>query len=61
MRVAELITAFGRSMLDRMQKIAKDKGFEVVAGDTDSLFLPYNANNKDKKKGINEFIDHFFS
>ena len=44
-RVAELITALGRYTLDSMQEIAKEKGFEVVVGDTDSLFLLYNSNN----------------
>jgi DNA polymerase elongation subunit (family B) len=55
-RVAELITAFGRYTLDSMHEIAKEKGFEVVAGDTDSLFLLYDADNKDKE-ALNDFIE----
>jgi DNA polymerase elongation subunit (family B) len=38
-RVAELITAFGRHTLQQMMDIAQSQGFSVVAGDTDSLFL----------------------
>jgi DNA polymerase, archaea type len=38
-RVAELVTAFGRSTLRSMRDMAASLGFEVVAGDTDSLFL----------------------
>jgi DNA polymerase, archaea type len=38
-RVAELITAYGRHTLNRMQEIAKLNGFVIVGGDTDSLFL----------------------
>jgi DNA polymerase I len=38
-RVAELITAYGRYTLREMQRIAPGHGFAVVAGDTDSLFL----------------------
>jgi DNA polymerase, archaea type len=38
-RVAELITAFGRHTLRRMRDIASNLGFTVVLGDTDSLFL----------------------
>lgn len=38
-RVAELITAYGRHILKRMQQISESHGFTVVAGDTDSLFL----------------------
>lgn len=45
-RVAELITAFGRYTLRQMQDIASNRGFTVVAGDTDSLFLD-EANNDD--------------
>jgi DNA polymerase I len=42
-RVAELITAYGRYTLSTMQEISKSLGFEVVAGDTDSLFLHGNG------------------
>src|SRR5215204_4396272 len=38
-RVAELITAYGRHTLRQMRDIASNLGFTVVAGDTDSLFL----------------------
>jgi DNA polymerase I len=38
-RVAELITAYGRHTLQMMREVALSCGFEVVAGDTDSLFL----------------------
>ena len=38
-RVAELVTAYGRYTLSKMQQIATNMGFEVVYGDTDSLFL----------------------
>jgi len=46
-RVAELITAFGRHILRLMQDIAYSIGFTVVAGDTDSLFLD-GANDNDR-------------
>ena len=38
-RVAELVTAYGRYTLSRMQGIATKMGFDIVYGDTDSLFL----------------------
>lgn len=38
-RVAELITAYGRYSLSEMQKIAESNGIEIEGGDTDSLFL----------------------
>jgi DNA polymerase I len=38
-RVAELITAYGRYTISKMKGIAKNMGFEIVYGDTDSLFL----------------------
>jgi DNA polymerase elongation subunit (family B) len=42
LRVAELITAYGRYTLTKMQEIAKGMGFEILYGDTDSLFI-YNT------------------
>jgi DNA polymerase, archaea type len=38
-RVAELVTAFGRDTLTKMQGIATGLGFVILYGDTDSLFL----------------------
>jgi DNA polymerase I len=52
-RVAELITAFGRQTLRLMQDIASSLGYTVVAGDTDSLFL-YGRN--DDNRMIQQFI-----
>jgi DNA polymerase elongation subunit (family B) len=37
--VAELITTYGRYTLTKMQEIAKKSGFQIIYGDTDSLFL----------------------
>ncbi len=52
-RVAELITAFGRHTLHSMCDIASSKGFNVLAGDTDSLFL---VNNTSVENAIQSFI-----
>jgi DNA polymerase I len=52
-RVAELITAYGRHTLRQMQDIASNLGFTVVAGDTDSLFL--NGDDSDGSR-IYHFI-----
>lgn len=46
-RVAELITAYGRYTLTKMQEIAKEMGLNVVYGDTDSLFIDICINNCD--------------
>lgn len=51
-RVAELITAYGRHTLNQMQLLASSNGFDIVGGDTDSLFL--QTNNKDILKFISE-------
>ena len=45
-RVAELITAYGRYTISRMKQIAENMGFEIVYGDTDSLFLHHDNNDK---------------
>ena len=44
-RVAELIPAYGRYTLTKMQEIAKEMGLNVVYGDTDSLFIDIRINN----------------
>ncbi len=51
-RVAELITAYGRQTLSKMQDTARDLGFEIIYGDTDSLFL-HNA----PKESLSKFKD----
>jgi DNA polymerase I len=45
-RVAELITAYGRHTLRQMTDIAVNLGFTVLAGDTDSLFLDGTSSNE---------------
>ena len=52
-RVAELVTAFGRDTLTKMQAIANGLGFVTLYGDTDSLFV----NNVRKIEDVRKFID----
>jgi DNA polymerase, archaea type len=42
-RVAELITAYGRYTLTKMQEFAEEMGLNVIYGDTDSLFIDTNC------------------
>jgi DNA polymerase elongation subunit (family B) len=51
-RVAELVTAFGRHTLTMMQDIAHSLGFNILYGDTDSLFV----NKLENVEGTNKFI-----
>ena len=53
-RVAELVTAYGRNTLLTMKNIAANLGFEVLYGDTDSLFVKNLAKPKDKTAFIQE-------
>lgn len=53
-RVAELVTAFGRQTLMAMKNIAADIGFNILGGDTDSLFLNSVRSLEDAKKFISE-------
>jgi DNA polymerase elongation subunit (family B) len=52
--VAKLIAAYGRYTLSMMQEIATNIGFEIVYGDTDSLFLRY-VNNDNVSEAISKF------
>jgi DNA polymerase elongation subunit (family B) len=56
-RVAELITAYGRYTLTKMQEIARNMGFEIVYGDTDSLFLRNRFENGESSK--EELVSRF--
>ena len=54
-RVAEITTAFGRETLIHMQKIAKEVyGFDIIYGDTDSIFVTNVTDENDIKKFIFE-------
>jgi DNA polymerase, archaea type len=48
---AELVTTYGRYTLAKMQDIAKKLGFQIIYGDTDSLFL----NRLPFKNSLNKF------
>ncbi len=54
-RVAELTTAYGRYTLSYMKHIAKKEyGFDVIAGDTDSIFVTNVKNKSDIDKFLAE-------
>lgn len=53
-RVAELVTAFGRNTLAKMQDIASSIGFKILYGDTDSLFVNKLESVEDTNKFISE-------
>jgi len=43
--VAESTTAWGRSLITKASNLAEELGLKVVYGDTDSLFISYDADN----------------
>ena len=54
-RVTELTTAFGRETLVHMEQIAKEVyGFDIIYGDTDSIFVTNVTDENDIKKFIFE-------
>jgi DNA polymerase, archaea type len=59
LRVAELITAYGRYTLSKMQEIAINMGFDIVYGDTDSLFLSTKDYSSNTKENGHKIISRF--
>ena len=57
--LAEVITAFAREILDRSKSYIEGKGFEVIYGDTDSIFikLPKVAQKEGAVKVANEIAN----
>jgi len=57
---AESVTSFGRNYIYKTIGMAKDAGFEVIYGDTDSLFCKLNGKSKkdatDFLKKVNESL-----
>jgi DNA polymerase elongation subunit (family B) len=54
-RIAELTTAFGREALQYMQHAAKEVyGFDIIYGDTDSIFITDVKDEVDVRKFITE-------
>ncbi len=51
---AESVTRFGRHYIKETIKLAKDEGFEVVYGDTDSLFCKVGSKSKDE---VRDFLN----
>lgn len=55
-RVSEVTTAYGRHIFSKMQDIAANMGFEIVYGDTDSLFIYYKDQNTTETTNTQEII-----
>jgi len=53
---AESVTAYGRYYIQKIADIAKNFGFEIIYGDTDSLMLTYK-NKEESMKKVNEFLN----
>ena len=59
-RCAESVTAFGRHYIKTIVRMAEAKGFEIIYGDTDSIFLKIDGKTKKDSfaflKEVNEFL-----
>lgn len=65
--VANAITHFGQFLIKKVQNFLKEKGYEVIYGDTDSIFVNVNAKSveeanvigKNIQKIVTEFLNDF--
>ncbi len=63
--IANAITYFGQHLIKLTAKKVEEKGYEVIYGDTDSIFINLNIDNSDDaektgleiQKDINSFLD----
>jgi len=63
-RVAELITAYGRYTLLKLNELAQEYNFEVIYGDTDSVFIYIDPSTQgaslntidNAKNAVNDFL-----
>jgi DNA polymerase-2 len=61
--IANAITSFGHQMIKGTAKLVEEKGFEVIYGDTDSIFVHMNVKKEEEaiklgkeiEKEINEY------
>ncbi len=59
MEVANTITSYGRNLLEETSKKVENLGYEIIYGDTDSVFVKVNVESLEEanKKG-NEIVDN---
>ena len=64
LKIANAITHFGQHIIKLATTKVNEIGYEVIYGDTDSIFVRTNANNYDEAKDagekIQEYINNFF-
>ena len=63
-KIANAITAFGRYFLEMTKSLVEERGYRVIYGDTDSIFVVINssalAEVKDKAHDIETYINDFY-
>ncbi|MEM4330953.1 MAG: DNA polymerase II [Candidatus Pacearchaeota archaeon] len=66
LRIANAITSFGQEIIKKTAKKIEEKGFEIIYGDTDSVFVNTNLEKEKAKematiipKEINSFYEDF--
>jgi DNA polymerase II len=55
--IANAITSFGHHMIKSTAKLVEEKGYEVIYGDTDSIFVYLNVKTSAEAKKIGEQIE----
>ncbi len=64
LEIANAITSFGRSILKNTMRLLNEKGYRVIYGDTDSIFIDTRLNNEQDAskmgKDVQDFVNRYY-
>jgi len=59
--LANAITTFGRDIIQSSAELIREEGFDVIYGDTDSIFVNLNVENEEEAKKLGKKIERIIN